>query len=80
MGALVYIRYMWLSRERLGLEGGAQRPVLKEVKKFLGAGAAVVFRQVYIRPYRFLAHPSNHVLGDTINSVSFPRIPKMFTS
>lgn len=46
MGALVYLRYMWVRRERLGLEEGVQLPVLKEVKKFFGAGAAMVFRQM----------------------------------
>lgn len=53
MGALVYVRYMWVRRERLGLEEGVQLPVLKEVKKFFGAGAAMVFRQVNIRSYCF---------------------------
>ena len=50
----MYIRYMWLRREKLGLEEGAQLPVLKEVKKFLGAGAAVVFRQVNMSVAPFL--------------------------
>ncbi|CAM9920984.1 unnamed protein product [Laminaria digitata] len=46
MGALVYVRYMWARRERLGLEEGAQLPNLKETKKFFTAGGAIVFRQL----------------------------------
>eukprot|EP00904_Undaria_pinnatifida_P010662 jgi/Undpi1/6726/HiC_scaffold_20.g09205.m1 len=46
MGALVYIRYMWVRREKLGLAEGLQLPRWLEVTKFVGAGSAMVFRQM----------------------------------
>ncbi|CAM9852250.1 unnamed protein product [Ectocarpus sp. 6 AP-2014] len=46
VGALVYAKYMWDRRERLGLAGGVSLPGLGEVKQFLGAGGAMVFRQL----------------------------------
>ncbi|CAM9767063.1 unnamed protein product [Pylaiella littoralis] len=46
VGALVYARFMWTRREKLGLKGGASMPGWREVKQFLGAGGAMVFRQL----------------------------------
>lgn len=46
VGALVYAKYMWSRRETLGLAEGASIPGWREVKQFLGAGGAMVFRQV----------------------------------
>lgn len=48
VGALVYARFMWTRREKLGLKGGASMPGWREVKQFLGAGGAMVFRQVQL--------------------------------
>ncbi|CAM9105197.1 unnamed protein product, partial [Hapterophycus canaliculatus] len=46
VGALVYARYMWSRREMFGLAEGVSIPGWSEVKQFLGAGGAMVFRQL----------------------------------
>lgn len=46
VGAIVYVGLMWSKRDELGLDGPASIPGMKEVKRFVGDGGAMLFRQV----------------------------------
>ncbi|CAN0400986.1 unnamed protein product [Ascophyllum nodosum] len=46
VGAVFFVGYIWRRREALGLAEGVSAPSLMEVKQFLGAGGAMIFRQL----------------------------------
>lgn len=46
----MYAWSMWCRREKLGLGSGSSIPGWREVKRFVGAGGAMIFRQVGRRP------------------------------
>lgn len=57
-GALFAIAYIWSRKEALGLAAGVRAPSWKEVKDFVGAGGAMIFRQVtkeYSRSFKTIA-------------------------
>lgn len=61
VGALVYIGLMWSKREQLGLSEPASFPGVKEMKRFVGNGGAMLFRQVNANVMRRLQVCVDHV-------------------